>query len=234
MTKVNIIAATHALNHMSDPSLTILLVDHQDSFSQTIAAEFEALGAKVHWVEVGRGNEQFSGEWEALCTCDGVVLSPGPGHPDEYGNLWLREWLMAKPHLPTFGICLGLQILLHWSGVRISQIAAVPVHGRVGPLSASGSCLPQPFAAIDPESQVVSYNSLGCPWNDFLAHENAWEAVPNASQQGYVNLAAHRALPWCGVQFHPESFATPNGTDFFAAFLELCKTKRAQRETDGT
>ena len=211
--------------------LKITLIDHHDSFTQTIASELQAQGALVHLAEMGRGPAPRSAsEYDLFRDCDGIVLSPGPGHPDEYDNLWLRDWLVANPQLPIFGICLGLQILLHWSGFRISQIAAVPVHGRVGPLSTPGASLPEPFAAIAAESQVVSYNSLGVLWDDFLAHESGWEAVPNASQRPFVNLASHRAFPWCGVQFHPESFATPTGTDFFAAFLKLCAANRAQLE----
>jgi anthranilate/para-aminobenzoate synthase component II len=157
----------------------------------------------------------------------------GPGHPDEYDNLWLRDWLMANPQMPTFGICLGLQILLHWSGIRISQIAEVPVHGRIAPLARTPETitLPEPFASIAPQSQVVWYNSLGASWDDFLAHgSSSWLAVPCDSYAGFVSLACHRALPWCGVQFHPESFATPAGTDFFAAFLKLCAANRVKRK----
>jgi anthranilate/para-aminobenzoate synthase component II len=214
--------------------LTVTLIDHQDSFTQTIASELQALGAQVRLSQMGRGpGHHSSTHSDVLHACDGIVLSPGPGHPDEYDNLWLRDWLLTNPQIPTFGICLGLQILLHWSGIRISQIAEIPVHGRIAPLAlAPGTIrLPEPFASIPPQSQVVWYNSLGALWDDFLAHgSRSWLAAPSEANPSFVSLASHRALPWCGVQFHPESFATPTGSDFFAAFLKLCAANRAQRK----
>lgn len=208
--------------------MQILMIDHLDSFSQTLAASFRSCGAEVDVVSRGR-DDSFSLDelTKRLPLYDGLVLSPGPGHPQEYLKTCPLELLNKHwPQLPIFGVCLGLQQMLQHSGAIISPLEERPIHGRVDPLTLAES-LPSPFHMIPASTPVVSYNSLGATPVGMANASEQWDFVLSSRESACVNLACHRDRPWVGVQFHPESFATPDGHLFIECFLHWVQLQKA-------
>jgi anthranilate synthase component 2 len=187
----------------------ILVVDHYDSFTYNLVQLIESLGNPT---EVVKSDAEPA---EALVDRrpSAVVLSPGPGRPEDAG-CFPRLLEILPPETPVLGVCLGHQAL----GVACGGIVerAEPVHGKASLVYHDGkgilSGLPNPFEA-------GRYHSLVVP-RDSLPEElelTAW------SDDGLVMAMQHRALPRFGVQFHPESILTPDGPRIVQNFLALAK-----------
>ncbi len=137
-----------------------------------------------------------------------VVLSPGPGHPDDPADFAVGREVLRAATRPVLGVCLGMQGLVTTYGGTVEQV--VPAHGEVAYVEHDGrgvfTGLPQGFAA-------VRYHSL------------AAVAVPAeleiSARCGEVVMGVrHRSLPLEGVQFHPESILSEHGARLVANFLE--------------
>ncbi|MCK5940521.1 MAG: aminodeoxychorismate/anthranilate synthase component II, partial [Planctomycetes bacterium] len=164
----------------------ILLLDNKDSFVWNLAQALQKLGAAVDVVRSDRVDVDDVGRYAA------VVLSPGPGRPDDAGRCLdvVRRWSGARPLL---GVCLGHQVIAAAFGAEI--VRGEPVHGRPTPISHDGTGvfvgLPQPLLAC-------RYHSLYVPRPlpavlRATAHDDA----------GEVMAVQHRDHPTHGVQFHP-------------------------------
>jgi anthranilate synthase component 2 len=187
----------------------ILIVDHYDSFTYNLVQLIESLGA--HTVVVKSDEEPA----ETLVAREpaAVVLSPGPGRPEDAGVF--TDLLRALPNdTPVLGVCLGHQAMGIVSGGRVER--ATPVHGKASLVHHDGrgilGGLPNPFEAARYHSLVVDRDSLP----DEL-ELTAW------SDDGLVMATQHRALPRFGVQFHPESILTPEGPTIVRNFLALAE-----------
>jgi len=182
----------------------ILVVDHYDSFTFNLVQLVEGLG---YATEVVKSDAEPA---EALAERDpaAVILSPGPGRPEEAGCF--PELLrILPPATPVLGVCLGHQALGVASGGRVDR--ASPVHGYhdgAGILEGVGN----PFEAGRYHSLVVVRD--GMPAELQLT---AW------TEDGLVMATQHRELPRFGVQFHPESILTPEGPRIVENFLALAK-----------
>ena len=187
----------------------ILVVDNYDSFTWNIVHYLRELGAGV---EVVRSDALSAAEAMAL-TADGILLSPGPGSPEEAGISIELTGLCAEARRPLLGVCLGHQAIARWFGGRVVR-ARQAMHGKTCPVAhdASGlfAGLPSPFTAARYHSLAVDEASLP----ECLA-VNA--TAGDASVQGL----RHRSLPIHGVQFHPESIASEHGHALLANFLRL-------------
>ncbi len=187
----------------------LVLIDNHDSYVHNLAQLLRTLGAAVRVV---RNDACTPGDIWALRPT-GLVLSPGPGSPSQAGvqPQLLRE---LPVDLPTFGVCLGHQGLLEEAGARIIQDAQ-PVHGRTSRVRHDGSTLfrgvPSPFEAMRYHSLIVDEPTIRSPWRS-----TAW------TETGVVMACEHASLPRFGVQFHPESFLTPEGARIAANFLAVC------------
>jgi anthranilate synthase/aminodeoxychorismate synthase-like glutamine amidotransferase len=187
----------------------ILLLDNYDSFTWNVWQALAGLGAAV---EVVRNDAASAAELLARAPA-GIVLSPGPGRPAQAGVMpeLLRR---APPALPVLGICLGHQALVEGCGGALER-DPVPVHGRASPVHHARSDLledlPSPFAA-------GRYHSLRARRDALPAclELTAWTG------EGHVMAVRHRELPRFGVQFHPESILSPQGSCIFERFLRLC------------
>lgn len=149
---------------------------------------------------------------------DGLVLSPGPGHPGVARDVGVMADLLREAvPLPLLGVCLGLQAMVHFTGGRVVR-APHPVHGRASPVALEPSPL---FAGLPKSVPVGRYHSL-------VAEEAAlpptWRVV--ARGDGLIMGIEHRERPWWGVQFHPESILTPEGPRILRNFVNLCNDKR--------
>ncbi|MDI9632062.1 MAG: aminodeoxychorismate/anthranilate synthase component II [Acidobacteriota bacterium] len=186
----------------------ILVVDNYDSFTWNLVQLLAAAGAAV---EVVRNDAASAAELLARRPA-GIVLSPGPGRPETAGVC--MELLRQRPEVPLLGVCLGHQALGVACGARCVRAPEV-VHGKTSEIhhdrSGLFAGLPEPFAATRYHSLVLEPESLPA------------ELRPVArTADGTLMAIAHRELPYHGVQFHPESFATAGGARLAGNFLALC------------
>jgi len=185
----------------------ILVVDNVDSFTFMLVDYLRSLGAEV---KVER-NEGVSADGALELGRDGILISPGPGRPED---AWISVPLAARcieRRRPLLGVCLGHQAIALACGSKVEP--TYPVHGKVARISHDSTGLfaglPSPFAA-------TRYHSLAVadPLPPLLA--NAW------SEDGTVMAMRHADAPVHGVQFHPESVASEQGKALLGAFLETC------------
>ena len=174
----------------------VVVVDHHDSYTwnlvHLIASVTGVLPTVVQHDAVDPGD---------LDGCDVLVLSPGPGHPDEYA------WWALDLGLPVLGVCLGMQGIVTRFGGAVERVA--PAHGRVAGVRHDGRGV---FAGLPQDLAAVRYHSLAAVTLPADLEETAWA-------DGVVMGVRHRSLPIEGVQFHPESILTEHGRALVANFL---------------
>ncbi len=177
--------------------MRILLLDNYDSFTWNLhhlLAPYAAVDVVL--------NDAISVEEAARY--DRIVLSPGPGLPNEAGVLMeVIEKLM--PTHPLLGVCLGMQALVEACGGLLYNQARV-MHGVAVPCTPLLPVDPL-FAGLPPTFDVGLYHS----WAADREHMPEQLRVTALSDAGVVMAVRHRHLPVCGVQFHPESVLTPLG-----------------------
>ena len=186
----------------------LLLLDNYDSFTWNLAQYLQELGADVRVLL----NDQFSVDWIEEQAFDGVVISPGPGRPEDAG-ISLALILALAGRVPILGVCLGHQAIAQAYGARIVQ-APTLMHGKTSRIEHDGAGLfrglAQPFEATRYHSLVVEPDSLSDEFD-----------VTARSADGVIMGIRHRTLPLWGVQFHPESVLTLEGKTLLANFLSL-------------
>jgi anthranilate synthase/aminodeoxychorismate synthase-like glutamine amidotransferase len=185
----------------------IAVVDNYDSFTYNLVQYLGELGAEV---EVFR-NDAIDVEALAARAPAGILLSPGPGTPDQAGiTLDVIRTLGAR--FPILGVCLGHQAIGQAFGGEVVRAGRL-MHGRTSPIEHDGrgvfKNLPSPFIATRYHSLVVEPASLP----DVL-EPSAWTA-----EKELMGLR-HRTLPIEGVQFHPESFLTEHGHALLRNWME--------------
>jgi para-aminobenzoate synthetase component II len=184
----------------------VLVVDNYDSFVYNLVQYLGELGAEtLVW-----RNDAGTVEDVRQLAPDGVVISPGPGHPrDARLSVDLVRDLGAE--LPILGVCLGHQVIGHVYGARIGRAPRL-VHGKTSPVHHRGAGvlagLPDPFAATRYHSLVVEREGLP----DSLE-------VTGETADGLIMALRHRGHPVEGVQFHPESILTAAGHRLLANWL---------------
>jgi anthranilate synthase component 2 len=188
-------------------AMSILVVDHYDSFTYNLVQLIEGLGRAT---EVVKSDELPAVELVAR-EPEAVVLSPGPGHPRDAGCF--PELLrLLPPGTPVLGVCLGHQALGIASGGTVDR--TTPFHGKASLVRHEGRGIlhgvASPFEAGRYHSLVVMRDDL--PGELELT---AW------TDDGLVMATQHRELPRFGVQFHPESILTPEGPRIVENFLAL-------------
>jgi len=196
-----------------------VLLDNYDSFTLNLAHLLARHGSDVAIV---RHDEASAADVLAAGPA-GVVISPGPLSPREAGISvpLVLACARAEPAVPVLGVCLGHQAIGVAFGARVER-AVVPVHGRATPILHRGAGvlagLSSPLLAARYHSLVVSPDAVPA---DLLVHAT--------SREGEVMGLLHRRLPIAGLQFHPESYLTPDGPRMVAAFLARCGLARASR-----
>jgi|SRR5687767_8822626 len=185
----------------------IAVIDNYDSFTYNLVQYVQELGQTVL---VFRNDEIAPEELEALAPSH-VVLSPGPGKPDDAGiTLPVIERLAGRA--PILGVCLGHQAIGQAFGGKIVRASRV-MHGKVSCIrhDASGvfAGVPDPFAATRYHSLAVDRESVP-----------ACLAVTALSEDGEIMGLRHRTLAVHGVQFHPEALLTEHGHKMLQNFIE--------------
>jgi anthranilate synthase component 2/para-aminobenzoate synthetase component 2 len=187
-------------------SARLLLIDNYDSFTYNLVQAFLVLEAEVL---VYRNDALTVGEAMRLAPTH-LVISPGPGRPDDAGNSLALIAALAD-RVPILGVCLGHQCIVQHFGGEIVSAAAL-MHGKTSLVRHDGSILfsglPNPFAA-------GRYHSLAAD----RARLPAGLDVTARTDDGEIMAVRHRELPIEGVQFHPESVLTPDGPRLMRNFL---------------
>ena len=185
----------------------ILVVDNVDSFTFMLVDYLVALGAEV---AVKRNDAIAVGEAIDAGT-DGILISPGPGTPEEAGiSIALAAACIERRH-PLLGVCLGHQSIAIACGSAVER--TFPVHGKIAKVHHDGTGL---FAGLPGPFAATRYHSLAVPHPLPPLVANAW------SEDGTVMAMRHEHAPVHGVQFHPESIASEQGKPLLSAFLRIC------------
>ncbi len=183
-------------------------MDHEDSFVHNIEQEIAAQGADVRCV---RCTEPVTDV--VRIDPDGVVLSPGPGHPSDRRITGLARTLLDRwdRERPFFGVCLGHQLIGEHYGGRVIR-APEPVHGELARVRHDGQGvfvgIPSPITGARYHSLVVDPRSIPLDL-----------AVSARGTDGLVMGLRHKSRPVESVQFHPESYLTKWGPRILANFL---------------
>src|SRR5215510_11865131 len=175
----------------------VLLIDHDDSFVHMLADYFRQVGASV---SVTRHNHAL--EMLAKDKFDLLVLSPGPGRPEDFA---IRKTIDAalEKKLPVFGVCLGVQAIGEYFGGELGQLAQ-PAHGRPSRVQVRGGRL---MWSLPNEIVIGRYHSL------YVERDSMPEVldVTASTEDGVAMAIEHKTLPVGGVQFHPESLMSLSG-----------------------
>ncbi len=193
---------------------TILVVDNYDSFVYNLVQYLAELGATVTVVR----NDAVDASGVASIAPDGVLVSPGPGHPRDAGNCLEIIRYCAEHGLPLLGVCLGHQALGEEFGATVSRAPEL-LHGRSSLVEHAEVGV---FAGVTNPLVAGRYHSLVVQ-----EEELPDELEVTARSHGLIMGMRHRTLPLEGVQFHPESVLTQDGYRILANWLKVCGSSDA-------
>ena len=184
----------------------ILVIDNYDSFTYNLVQYVRTLGADCEVVL----NDQITAERVVEKAPDGILLSPGPGTPDDAG-VTLEVIRRAAGHIPILGVCLGHQSIGQSFGAKVVRASRL-MHGKTSHIDHEGqgvfSNLPRPMVATRYHSLVIAPESVP----DCLE-------VTARSEDDEIMGVRHRELDVEGVQFHPESILTESGMQMMKNWL---------------
>ena len=198
---------------------SILVVDNYDSFVYTIVGYLQQLGAECTVIRNDEVDPASIGDY------DGVLVSPGPGTPEEAGASMDVIRRCGELGVPMLGVCLGHQALGVVSGSVVGRAAEL-LHGKTSQVVHEGggvlAGLPSPFTATRYHSLTIDPTTL----TDELV-------VTGRTESGVIMAVQHATLPLHGVQFHPESVLTQGGHRLLANWLDLCGADGAVKRSAG-
>ena len=199
--------------------MRILVIDNYDSFVFNLVQYLGQLGAEC---VVVRNDEVSVNEADKF---DGVLISPGPGVPEEAGITMEMIRYCADKKIPLFGVCLGHQAIAAVFGAVVSRAPEL-LHGKTSQVHHKQSGvfteLPSPFTA-------TRYHSLAVE-RDTVPSELE---ITGETESGVVMGLRHKSLPIEGVQFHPESVLTEHGHLMLANWLAECGDQDAKKRAVG-
>ena len=187
----------------------VLLIDNYDSFSYNL---FQMVGELKPDIRVIRNDEMTVEEIGRLAP-DHIILSPGPGRPEDAGVTMEAAGSLGRS-IPVLGVCLGHQAICAAFGATVTYAKRL-MHGKQSMVSLDKGC--PLFRGCPDKVPVARYHSLAVDP----------ETIPDAllitarTQDGEIMGVRHREYPVYGVQFHPESILTPDGKRMLANFLQL-------------
>jgi anthranilate synthase component 2 len=187
----------------------ILVIDNYDSFTFNLVHYLRGLGIETR---IERNDAVAAGD-VLESGASGIILSPGPGRPEQAGISLELVAACAEARLPMLGICLGHQVIAQHFGAAIVPSPRV-THGKTSVIRHDGSNLfaglPSPFIATRYHSLCVRPDTLPTGLN-----------VSARAEDGTIQALSHESLPLHGVQFHPESIASEHGHAMLRNFLNL-------------
>ncbi|MAG33424.1 MAG: anthranilate/aminodeoxychorismate synthase component II [Deltaproteobacteria bacterium] len=191
--------------------MRLLMIDNYDSFTYNLVQYLGEQGAEVDVVR----NDAVDVDALLTRTGDGLVISPGPGTPDDAGVSVAAVERFAATGVPVLGVCLGHQSIGAAFGARIVRARSI-MHGKISTIEHDGrgvfAGLPQNFEATRYHSLVIEEASLP----DVLE-------ISARTEDEEIMGVRHVELPIEGVQFHPESIMTGEGKALLGNFLARCR-----------
>ncbi len=188
----------------------VLVIDNYDSFTYNLVQELAELGAEPTVVR----NDAWTVEQVREFAPDGIVISPGPGTPENARDVGISNDVIRElgPQIPLLGVCLGHQCIGHVFGGRVVRAPEL-LHGKTSQIYHRGEGvldgLPIPFEATRYHSLIVERASLP---HDLKVTAETHDEI--------VMAVRHREYPIEGVQFHPESVLTAEGMRLLRNFLK--------------
>lgn len=187
----------------------LLIIDNYDSFTYNL---YQIIAQHYSDVMVIRNDKITVAEILAKKP-QGIVLSPGPGRPENAG-ICVELIQSLSPAIPLLGVCLGLQAIVHAFGGKIISAPEL-VHGK---------------STLIFHQRQGMYQNLSLPFQAGRYHSLLAERaslptilkIESETAQGLIMGISHRHLPIFGVQFHPESILTPQGSQILQNFLQIC------------
>lgn len=189
----------------------ILVIDNYDSFTFNLVQHLRILGAEV---KIERNDAITLSEIESPAL-EGIVISPGPGHPSEAG-ISLDVIKNFAGRIPMLGVCLGHQAIVHAFGGDIVRAAKI-MHGKTSRIKSDGKGL---FHGVTGPFEAMRYHSLVAR-RETLPNELIVTAESEDDRE--IMGIRHREFPLEGIQFHPESIMTVIGKRLLRNFLDICK-----------
>ena len=193
---------------MNHENVRILLIDNYDSFTYNLVQAFAAQGAEV----LVYRNDEIERDQALELEPTHLVISPGPGRPEEAGvSLAMIDTFAEK--VPMLGVCLGHQCLVSHFGGEIVRAERL-MHGKTSMVKHDNKTV---FAGLSEPFEAGRYHSL-CAEHDSLPDSLELTAQ---TARGEIMGVRHRELPLEGVQFHPESVLTPEGDKLMNNFIRM-------------
>ena len=187
----------------------ILLIDNYDSFSYNL---YQLVGEIEPDIKVIRNDEMTVEEIKALAP-DRIILSPGPGRPEDAGVITdVAKTISQK--IPTLGVCLGHQAICSAYDATVTYAKEL-MHGKQSDAKIDNNCLL--FKNCPDIMKVARYHSLAA---DIDTIPECLE-VTAVTEDGEIMAVSHKKFPIYGVQFHPESIMTPYGKQILDNFINL-------------
>ena len=217
--------------------MKVYIIDNYDSFTynlyqfigEILTSEKMRGNIQDFSVVVKRNDEVSIEELKALSP-DRIIISPGPGSPDDEAYFGVCADIIRDlgKTIPMMGVCLGMQGMVHVFGGKVVK-APLPMHGKTSPIAHNSEGI---FKDIPDQLEIMRYHSLVAENESFPESLEVTSSVGELAEADFTNLdviraggdfeimgVRHKEYPIQGIQFHPESFATEGGKDLIRNFL---------------
>ncbi len=220
--------------------MKVLIIDNYDSFTYNLyqyigeILSSDKQAGKIDDFEIlVKRNDEISLEEVKTFAAERIIISPGPGSPDDehYFGVCASVIREVGPVTPLLGVCLGMQGIVHVFGGRVVK-APLPMHGKTSLIDHDGTGV---FAGIPTELEIMRYHSLIAEAESLPDCLEVTSAVGELRLEDFTNRkkikaggdfeimgVKHKNWPIYGIQFHPESFATEGGKEMIRNFLYHC------------
>ncbi|MDO6461752.1 aminodeoxychorismate/anthranilate synthase component II [Granulosicoccaceae sp. 1_MG-2023] len=217
--------------------MNVFIIDNYDSFTYNLYQFIGEIlekekhdGCLADFSITVKRNDEITLEALRAAQPDRLIISPGPGSPDDerYFGVCAAAITDLGRTIPTLGVCLGMQGIVHCFGGRVVK-APLPMHGKVSPIQHNGEGV---FRSIPDQIEVMRYHSLIAEAASLPPVLEVTAAVGELSAADFNNAdklagagdfeimgVRHREYPITGIQFHPESFATEAGRELIRNFI---------------
>ncbi|MEK7545074.1 MAG: aminodeoxychorismate/anthranilate synthase component II [Patescibacteria group bacterium] len=193
-----------------------IILDNYDSFTYNLAQYLEELGGNP---VVFKNNEKTLAELKAMKPTH-LVISPGPGTPENPADIGICDKAIRHftGKIPILGVCLGHQLIAYLNGAQIVQAPEI-MHGKTSKIALTEAGKQSKlFKKIPREFEAMRYHSLVVDEENFP--EDLIVTARTSTEEKSIMGLEHRRFALFGVQFHPESFATPEGKGILKNFIQ--------------
>jgi anthranilate synthase component 2 len=197
--------------------MKVVIIDNYDSFTFNLYQMLQVMLPDK--IEVFR-NDQVDLAYLDLLKPEKIILSPGPGHPENVQDFGVCKDILLnneKRRWAVLGVCLGHQGICHYFGGKVIRAPQI-IHGKMSRIKITKD---SPLLAHLPKNfEAMRYHSLIASDQGF---PEELEVTSRESEHNLIMALQHKSLPIYGVQFHPESIGTPEGEKILRNFIETCR-----------